>query len=79
MVKVNVVRIPKRVTWTSHIEGLEVGRQFYADYSQLNTISSLISGRIKLKHPERVIKTEKETVNKVDYLKVWREEDLCQK
>ena len=79
MDKIKVVKIPKRVTWTSHIEGLEVSQELYADYSELNTICSLISGKIKLKHPLRVIKTEKLVVDKKEYLKVWREEDLCQK
>lgn len=74
MEKIEVIRIPKRVTWTSHIEGLQEGQEFYADYSELNTICPLISGKLKLKHPLRVIRTEKVVIDETELLKVWREE-----
>jgi hypothetical protein len=75
MAKIKVVRIPKRVTWTSHIEGLEVGQDFYADYVEQSTICPLISGKFKLKYPIRVVKTEKVNDKGKEYLRVYREED----
>jgi hypothetical protein len=54
-----VIEITKSPTWTEYITGLMPGEEFKAPYSKMNTICPLISGKIKLTHPEMEFKTRK--------------------
>ncbi|WP_219223354.1 hypothetical protein [Pedobacter antarcticus] len=74
------VKVPKRISWTSHIINLKIGEVIIADYSKVNTICSLISGRISLMYKKRKYITWKEEMAGQDgvhrkYLKIKREPD----
>jgi hypothetical protein len=67
-----VIEITKAPTWTDYITGLLPGEEFTAPYSKQNTICPLISGKIKLSHPEREFSTRKASKDDQDFLIVRR-------
>ncbi|WP_131535546.1 hypothetical protein [Pedobacter nototheniae] len=57
-----IVTITKAPTWTDMITDLEPEEQLNAPYEKMRVITSLISGTIKLKFPERKFTTRKEEI-----------------
>ncbi|WP_316851207.1 hypothetical protein [Pedobacter agri] len=71
-----IVNITKAPTWTDMITDLELEEQLNAPYEKMRVITSLISGTLKLKFPERKFTTKKEELEikkkKVQVLTITR-------
>ena len=78
--ELKVIEAPKvRFSWNGPLERLEVSDgPIYFWYDDRNNVQPLISGKIKLKYPDREFETIKEILGNVqlkkdlEYLKVWR-------
>ena len=57
-----IVNITKNPTWTDMITGLEVDEELNAPYEKMRSLTSLISGTLKLKYPLRSFTTSKNTL-----------------
>lgn len=73
----NVIELPKKIYWTDHLDKLEIGESFSADYKQYQkSITSLISGNYRFKNPLKRFKTAKEQIKGIDHLTVLRLQDV---
>lgn len=54
-----IVTITKAPTWTDMIIGLVKEQELNAPYDKMRSITSLISGTIKFKYPDRQFTTRK--------------------
>jgi len=57
-----IVNITKAPTWTDMITELEPDQELNAPYEKMRVITSLISGTLKLKFPDRKFTTKKDEV-----------------
>ncbi|RZJ83666.1 MAG: hypothetical protein EOO20_22380 [Chryseobacterium sp.] len=57
-----IVTITKSPTWTEMITGLNVDEEMNAPYEKMRSITSLISGTLKLKYPFMSFTTNKSVI-----------------
>jgi len=57
-----IVTITKAPTWTEKITGLEMHEVMHAPYESMRTITSLISGLLRIKYPDMYFETFKDEV-----------------
>ncbi|MDF3076171.1 MAG: hypothetical protein K0S09_60 [Sphingobacteriaceae bacterium] len=67
---VDVAPQEKRPSWTATIIAIPVGGQITTHYNKLQTVSSVISGRIKMMYPDLKFKLEQAEDKK--YLNIKR-------
>ena len=59
-----IVTITKSPTWTDMITSLDMHETMNAPYENMRSITSLISGTLRLKYPDMYFTTSKATVAK---------------
>jgi len=59
-----IVNIQKGPTWTSLITSLKMHETLNAPYESMRSITSLISGTLRIKYPDLFFTTSKEVVTK---------------
>ena len=57
-----IVTITKNPTWTDMITGLEMHQVINAPYTSMRSITSLISGVLRIKYPDLYFETYKDEV-----------------